>query len=185
MSKPDEDNEKKLTRVMKYLQSSIDMELVLECDNPIKAIWWVDALYAVNYNMKSQTRGAMSLGKGAVYATLNKQKLVTQSLTAAELVGLHNVLPQGIWTQNFLKAQGYFPNKPTTVFQDNISAILLEKNGCQSAGKRSKHIDLQYFFAKDCISSGGISVEHIPTDKMIAYFFTKLLQGALFQKMQA
>ena len=145
---------KKLTTVMKYLQTSIDMELTLEANSPIRAIWWVDAAYAVNPDMKSQTGGVMTLGKGAVYATLSKQKIVTCSLTKAELVGLHDMLPQAIWVCYFLDAQCCRQDKPTLMYQDNTSAILLEKNGRQSAGKRSKHINLRYFLPKTGLMPG-------------------------------
>jgi hypothetical protein len=37
-------------------------------------------------------------------------------------------MPQVIWTWNFLEAQGYSVTD-NIVFQDNKSAILLEKNG--------------------------------------------------------
>jgi hypothetical protein len=42
-------------------------------------------------------------------------------------------MPLVIWTHNFLKAQGFEVND-NVVFQDNQSAILLEKNGKASSG---------------------------------------------------
>ena len=63
-----------------------------------------------------------------------RQKLMTKSSTEAELVGVSDVLPQLIWTRNFLRAQGYALGA-STVYQDNKSAILLEKNGRASSRK--------------------------------------------------
>ena len=133
--------------------------------------------------MKSHTGGILSLGKGAAYSTSSKQKLVARSSTEAELIGMHDVLPQVIWVRNFLTEQG-FDMEPAKIYQDNQSAILLEKNGRASAGKRSKHIDLRYFFAKDRIESGDIEVDFTPTTEMLADFFTKPLQGELFRKFR-
>ena len=41
-------------------------------------------------------------------------------------------------------------------------------------------VDIQYFFIKDRVKSGAIEVEYCPTDKMVADFFTKPLQGSMF-----
>jgi hypothetical protein len=80
-------------RVVKYLDGTVDMPLVLAVDDTEKICWWVDAPYAVHDDMRSHTGGTMSVGKGSIYSTSSKQKLVTQSSTEAEIVGVHNVMP--------------------------------------------------------------------------------------------
>ena len=125
---PNEDDYKKLIRVMKYLDGSTDMPLVLSADDSGQIQWWIDASYAVHADMKSHTGATMSMGKGAVYSTSGKQRHVTQSSTEAEIVAIHDVMPQLIWTGYFLDAQG-FVIKNTTMYQDNMSSILIEKNG--------------------------------------------------------
>eukprot|EP00957_Ditylum_brightwellii_P082871 6300491-Ditylum_brightwellii.AAC.1 len=57
-----------------------------------------------------------------------KQRLNTKSLTETELIGVDDAMPHVLWTRYFLEAQGY-NKKSSTVYQDNLSAILLEKNG--------------------------------------------------------
>ena len=125
----------------------------------------------------------MSLGKGAIVSISKKQKLNTKSSTEAELVGADEVLNDVLWMRNFLVAQGY-PSEQTVLCQDNTSAILLEKNGRESAGKRSHHVDIRYFFIKDCIDKGKLNVEYCPTNEMVADFFTKPLQGIKFNKFR-
>ena len=88
---------------MKYLQGTREMTLTIEPDNLQVIKWWVDASYAVHPDMKSDTGGFMSLGKGTVYATSTKQKLNTKSSTEAELVGVDDCMSQIIWTGYFLK----------------------------------------------------------------------------------
>ena len=63
------------------------------------------------------------------------------------------------------------------MYQDNQSAILLENNGKRSSSKRTKHINIRYFFITDRIKNGKINMEYFPTDDMVADFFTKPLQG--------
>jgi hypothetical protein len=69
--------------------------------------------------------------------------------------------------------------------QYNISAIILEKKGKASSGKRTKHINVRYFFIKDRIGSGEITVKHCLATEMLADHFTKPLQGTMFQKIRA
>ena len=70
------------------------------------------------------------------------------------------------------------------VFQDNQSAILLEKNGKASSSKRTKHINIRYFFVTDRIAKKELSVEWCPTEDMTGDFMTKPNQGALFRKFR-
>ena len=110
----------------------------------------------------------------------SKQKLNTCSSTETELVAADDFMPQILWTNNFLNAQGYQTND-TVLFQDNQSAILLEKNGTWSSSKRTKHINCWYYFITDRINAGKLSVVYCPTGEMVGDFFTKPLQGQLFE----
>jgi hypothetical protein len=54
----------------------------------------VDASNEVHADMRSQTGGMKSLGKGAIYISSIKQKLNIQSSTESEMVGIHDILPK-------------------------------------------------------------------------------------------
>jgi hypothetical protein len=88
-----------------------------------------------------------------------------------------------IWSRNFLIPQGYVVID-NILHQDNRSAILLQKNGKMSSGKRTKHIAIRYFFVTDRIKAGEISPKWCPTGEMIADFLTKPLQGVMFCKFR-
>ena len=98
-------------------------------------------------DMRSHTGGAMSLGKGVIYGTSTCQKLNTRSSTEAELVTVDDCMSQVLWTRYFFDAQGYNIND-CMVYQDNKSAILLEKNGRASSSKRTRHINIRYYFVQ-------------------------------------
>ena len=93
------------------------------------------------------------------------------------------MMPQVLWTNNFIGEQGY-SIQDTAIYQDNKSAILLEKNGRLSSGKRTKHIEARYFFIKDYQERGYVNVKYCPTDDMVADFFLKPLQGSKFHKLR-
>ena len=70
------------------------------------------------------------------------------------------------------------------VTQDNQSAMKLEKNGRASAGKRTRALNVHYFFVTDQIEKGNLTIEYQPTESMVADFMTKPLQGKVFQKFR-
>ena len=111
---------------------------------------------------------------------MRKQKLNTRSSTEAELVAVNNIIVMVLWTQLFLEAQGYKVEK-NIIHQDNKSAILLEKNGRRSAGKRTKALNVQYFFVTDQVDKGILDILYCPTDEMIGDFMTKPLQGKKYK----
>ena len=108
---------------------------------------------------------------------------MARSSTESELIGVHDVMLQIIWTSYFLLAQGQKVND-NLLYQDNMSTMLMEKNGRQSSTKHTKHIDIRYFSVNDRVESGDLRIEHCPTLDMLADYFTKPLQGALFYKLR-
>jgi hypothetical protein len=168
---------------MKYLRATIDMPLTLAADDDGKIRWWVDASFAIHPDMKGHTGATMSMGKGSIYSHSGKQKLVTRSSTESEIVGVHDSMPLMLWTGLFLKSQGLKVDE-TLLYQDNLSAILLEKNGKQSSSKRTRHMNIRYFHIKDRVDSKEMTIQHCPTADMLADFFTKPLQGRLFYKLR-
>ena len=144
---------------------------------------WIDAAYAVHPDMRGQTGGTMSLGTGVVHGRSSKQKLNAKSSTEAEIIGVSEYLPFHIWAVNFLNEQGYNIDRKL-LYQDNQSAIRLEKNGRNSCTGNSRHIDIRYFFVKDRVDSGNMEIQYCPTEEMLADFFSKPLQGKLFRKFR-
>jgi hypothetical protein len=183
VSEPDEDDWAKLRRALQYLRGTIDMKLYIGFDDITKMRTWVDVSYAVHQDCKSHTGGVISFGWGVLLTKCQKQKLNTKSSTEGEIVGVSDYLPNMIWARMFLEAQGTIL-KENILYQDNQSAIKIEKNGKASGGQRTKHMDARYFFIKDRIESENITIEYCPTELMMADFFTKPLQGNLFRKFR-
>lgn len=145
---------------------------------------WIDAAYAVHPDMRSHTGGVISFGRGGLACKSSKQKLNTKSSTEAEFVGASDYLPNTIWAKMFMEAQGHKITE-NVLEQDNQSAIRLEKNGRSSAGQKSRHINIRYFWLKDRTETEKIQIRHCPTLHMLADFFTKPLQGNLFRGFRA
>ena len=183
VKEPTEDDWKKLVRLMRYLNGTRKLCLTLGVDNVHVIKWYVDASFAVHPHFRSHTGAIMTMGTGAIQSMSKKQKLNTRSSTEAELVGVDDAATMVLWTKLFLEEQGYNIEK-NILHQDNKSAILLETNGRKSAGKRSRALNIRYFFMTDQIEKGNVQVEYCPTDKMIGDFMTKPLQGSKFREFR-
>jgi hypothetical protein len=73
--------------------------------------------------------------------------------------------------------------QPAVIAQDNKSTIALAEKGRSTSG-RTRHVSIRYFFVKDRIDSREIEIKYVPSESMIADFFTKPLQGALFVRLR-
>jgi hypothetical protein len=180
---PDKDDWTKMVHMMKYIRGTRKFPLILSANGSGILKWWVDASFAVHPNMRGHTGGGLSMGTGFPIVTSTKQKLNTRSSTETEVVGVDDCMPAMLWTRLFMEAQNYGVHE-SILYQDNKSSILLEKNGKSSSSKRTKHINVRYFFVTDRIEKRDLSLEWCPTEDMIGDFMTKPNQGALFKKFR-
>ena len=63
-----------------------------------------------------------------------------------------------LWTKYFIEAQRYGIDK-NIMYQDNLSAMLLERNRNKSS-KKEKHIQVQYLFNKDRVATFDVELKH-------------------------
>jgi hypothetical protein len=181
---PDRDDWEKLRHLVEYLRKDHARALVLGAKNDGLLMWYVDASFAVHPNMQGHTGGGLTMGRGFPISVSAKQKLNTRSSTESELVGINDMMPIILWTRHFLLSQGYGVVK-NLLLQDNRSSILLERNGRASSGKRTRHINIQYFFISDRMNMKEVSLHWCPTKEMVADFWTKPLQGSHFRKLKS
>ena len=62
-----------------------------------------------------------------------------------------------------------------------MSTMKLAGNGRNFRVQCSCHINIRYFFVTDRLVAGYINIKYYPTEKMVAKFYTKPLQGKLFR----
>ena len=179
-TKANDDDGKKLERLLSYVKATRDMPLTLGIDNLQVIKWWADSSFGVHEDMKSHSGLLGSFGRGAIFAKSVTQRLNATSSTESEVIACSEVLPQALWTTSFLRHQG-FEVKNALIYQDNEAAMLLEEHGVNSRGRRSRHIDIIFFFIKDRIERGDVEIAFCGTKIMIADYLTKPLQGKAFR----
>ena len=59
-------------------------------------------------------------------------------------------IPYNIWFMMFMSEQGYGIEN-NVIYQDNQSAMNMEKDGRNSCTVKSRHIHIRYFFVKNRI----------------------------------
>jgi hypothetical protein len=177
----DADDCAKLRRVLEYVQATAERGIKLRVSDPPIVRAYIDASYGVHTGSgRSHTGCAVTIGTGPVFVKSAKQRIVTKSSTEAELVGLSDTATQAIHINEFLREQG-IATGPAVLGQDNMSTIALTRRGGPGS-ERSRHIAIRYFWLKERMDDGDVTVEHVPTEDMVANVLTKPVQGAQFTR---
>ena len=179
MREPNENDWKKLTRLVDYLKNTKDKVSSMSADDTQTIKWYVDSSFAVHKDMRSHTGAIMTLGQGAIISDSTKQKVNSRSSTESEMVAVDDTLSKILWTKRFIEAQGH-AIKENIVYQDNTSAMKLKMNGKTSSGKRTRHFDIKFFYFTDLVKREEIQIKYCPTKIMIADYMTKPLVGTKF-----
>ena len=172
-----------LLRIIKYLKGTKDDCLTLQADDNYLVTCYADASYGVHTDMKSHSGMVLTIGRGAIICKSSKQHIVTKSSTEAEVVAASDMAGDAIQLNHFLNHQNMSNDRPATLFQDNMSAILLLQNG-KSSAKRTKHISIRYFWLQDRVVNGDIKIVYKSTEEMLADGLTKPLQGDQFKRFK-
>ncbi|PKU60989.1 Retrovirus-related Pol polyprotein from transposon TNT 1-94 [Dendrobium catenatum] len=83
-----------------------------------------------------------------------------------------------MWLRRLLSDFQIPCSTPTPLYCDNVSALALANNPVFHA--RTKHIEVDYHFIRDCIKNGHITVHHIASIDQPADVFTKALSASRF-----
>jgi hypothetical protein len=142
---------------------------------------YADASFATCEDAKSFGGIFATSGRGMTYCKCGKLRLVARSSTEAELIALSDATSILLWSQQFLKFQGY--DVVAELLEDNMPTINMMRNG-RSMSDRTRHVDVKYFFVKQYIQNGKIVLKHCPTADMVADILTKPLQGYHFERLR-
>lgn len=109
------------------------------------------------------------------------QKLNSKSSTEAEIIAVSDGMNIPLWLADFIRLQGYDP-QPVRLEQINKSCITLLTKG-RSTAETTRFIEIRKFWISDYIKNGAVDIVYDPTAEMTSDYYTKPLQGAIFDKM--
>jgi hypothetical protein len=157
IQKPTEEDWGKLRRVLNFLKSTKTDRHIIGSNDFLTLETWMNASHPVHWNMRRNTGGCMSLGKGVLHAKASKQKLNSKSSTETEVIAVSEYVPYKLQLIYFIEGQGY-NIKRKVLYQDNQSAMRMEHNGRNLCTGNSRHISIRYFFV--IILSDKILIGH-------------------------
>ncbi|GKC53399.1 putative ribonuclease H-like domain-containing protein [Tanacetum coccineum] len=160
-----------IKKIFKYLKHQPKLDLWYPRDSPFELEAFSNSDYGgVSLDRKSTTDGYQFLGRRLISWQCKKQTIVANSTTEAEYVAAANCCGQVLWIQNQMMDYGFsFMN--TKIHIDNKSTISVIKNPV--AHSRTKHIEIQFHFIRDCYEKRLIEVIKIYTDSNVADLLTK------------
>ncbi|GKD14080.1 hypothetical protein Tco_1198487, partial [Tanacetum coccineum] len=152
-------------------EDGVDVDVHVYRDLPFELEAYSDSDYGgASLDRKSTTGGCQFLGRRLISWQCKKQTIVANSTTKAEYVAAAHCCGQVLWIQNQMMDYGFnFMN--TKIYIDNESTISVIKN--LVAHSRTKHIEIQFHFIRDCYEKRLIKVIKIHTDSNVADLLTK------------
>src|SRR5947207_1060195 len=135
---------------------------------------WSDANWGGEEGRESVSGFVSTLADGAVSWSSKKQGSVALSTMESEYMTLLHALKEQIWLLRFLREIDYDISNQNIIYIDNQGAIALAYNPKHHA--RTKHIDIQYHFVRNCVEDGTTRLEYCPTEDMMANGLTKALE---------
>lgn len=183
LDKPTRSDWKKVKRIFKYLKGTTHMGIVYKADHqPDILTAYSDADYAGDIMTRRSCSGMVcKFMDGAITWNSQRQKCVAMSTTEAELIAASEATKEIVWLSRLLCEITTVTEIPVLMV-DNMSTLKLVNNPIFH--KRSKHIDVRYFFIRDKVEDGSLTVDHIASDEQIADIFTKPLAKDRFQRLR-
>lgn len=149
-------------------------------DSLPSVVGYSDADWARCLETRRSTYGySIFLGDNLVSWSAKKQPTVSRSSCESEYMALANTASEVVSLMNLLKELRVPLSNPPIIYCDNNSAVFLSQNPV--AHKRAKHIDIDYHFVRELVSSGRLSTAHVSTDLQLADIFTKGLPRPSFE----
>jgi len=169
---PTEEHRALLKGVLRYVKGTQSWGLTYGRGAPLTG--YTDADFAGDLDTRRSTTGFVFTLNGAAVAWASKtQATVAASTTEAEYIAAAVGAREALWLAQLLRDIGVLAAGSVQMYGDNQAALTLIKN--PMSVNRCKHIDIAYHFVRDRVERGELTVEHIPTAKMVADVLTKAL----------
>ncbi|GJX05778.1 ribonuclease H-like domain-containing protein [Tanacetum coccineum] len=173
-----------LKRILRYLQSTLELGLQLYAFATTSLVGYTDTDWAGCPSTRRSTSGyCVFLGDNLLSWSTKRQHTISLSSAEAEYQGVANVVAETAWIHNLLRELHSPLLTATLVYCDNVSAVYMSANPVQH--QRTKHIEIDIHFVRYMVKAGHVRVLHVPSRFQYADIFTKGLPSALFEDFRS
>jgi hypothetical protein len=166
-------------RILRYLQGTLNLGLVIPRTAPSQLVVYMDADWAGCPDTRRSTSGyAVFLGGSLVSWSSKRQPTVSRSSAEAEYRVVANGVAEVSWLRQLLQELYHPLQSASLVYCDNVSAVYLSSNPIQH--QPTKHVEIDLHFFRERVALGVVRVLHVPTTSQFADVFTKGLPSSVF-----
>ena len=140
-----------------------------------------DADWASDPSRKSTSGYIIMLNGGPISYSSQSQKCIALSVMESELIATVPAAKALIYHETVQAFLGNIQKHPLPFYEDNQSVVQALKHPV--ASKRTKHIDIKYFFLRSKYDSGYIDLLYVPSENNLADIFTKDVSRTLYERL--
>ena len=187
VSKPSLTHWKAAKHILRYLRGTSDLGLTFCRLNGVdcqRITGWSDSDWANDRSTRrSRTGYVFQFGVSTISWRSKLQPTVARSTVEAEYMAMADAAQEAVWIRRLISDFGFEQKSSTVLFVDNAGSIALVKNPVFH--NRTKHIDIRYHFTRECVTSGTITVDKVPTSQNTADILTKPLSKHIFCRLRS
>ena len=165
-----------MTQLLQFCYNTRDWTLKLG-GHKARVTAYYDSDWAGDRELRRSTGGFLVyLGWGPIEWGSKRQRLPAQSTAEAEFIAANDPSRTILWVRWLLKQTGIVQvtsKYSSALFGDNTASVAMATNPCKH--DRTKHIALKYFFIRELIEAGVLTIDHVDTLENVADIGTKAL----------
>ena len=182
MSKPSKVHMGAAKHLLRYLAGTLDFSLVYK-KGGFKLTAFSDSNWGNNPdNGKSTSCYIMMFCKAPVSFRSGVQSLTAMSTMEAELVAAALAIKEAVFCSNMLIELGFGKEvEKVPLYIDNTATLHVIGNRAYSS--RTKHIALRFFYIRELVSEGKMTIHYVSTEDNLADIGTKHLTKQRLQQL--
>jgi hypothetical protein len=166
-------------RILRYLQGTLHLGLIIPRAAPSQLVVYTDADWVGCPDTCRSTSGyAVFLGGSLVLWSSKCQPIVSRSSAEAEYHAVAIGVAEVSWLRQLLQELHHLLQTASLVYYDNVSAVYLSSNPIQH--QHTKHVEIDLHFVRERVALGVVHVLHVPTTSQFTDVFTKGLPSSVF-----
>jgi hypothetical protein len=177
-SKPTKGDMRRVMRVFRFVKGTKNRGITYKSNVKISATGHADSTHNSYSDGKAHYGHSIRLSveeNGSIIAKSGKIRNTTLSSVESESISLCHCSTEVIFVQRLLDDLQIRQSKPSIIFEDNQSTISQVYGNIKL--NVSKHINPKYYYTKEQITKGKISVKYVNTKENIADLLTKPLSS--------